>query len=250
MSCENFESANNNNNVSRPESNFHLFQQTFPSTGDGQRQANSGDTIYGAPPSGSQVLEIPSIWNQSSESAGQTDLLPGLQAGGCTDSGHADFTPDDTLSTIGAQKWFIQSELQRDLSLDTDRNDIYTVKPGDSLWTIAQRELRDEDGADPSNKQITSEIAAIRGENTQLDCNQNWLSVGAQIHIPGKSGVSEQPELPDQPALQPLQNVGQPPEGPFHPQLTEAAQDHGTDWLSSIKQWASQFEPEEMLSAR
>lgn len=106
-------------------------------------------------------------------------------AGG-DDNVPANWHPDYSLSSKSAQEWFQQSQALRKQKLDLDQNGDHVVQHGDSLWTIAQRELHDN-GKQGTNEEIKQEIARIAKLNESqypsLTSKPDFIRDGWKLHI-------------------------------------------------------------------
>lgn len=105
---------------------------------------------------------------------------------GCDDNVPANWHPDYSLSSKSAQEWFQQSQALRKQKLDLDQNGDHVVQHGDSLWTIAQRELHDN-GKQGTNEEIRQEIERIAKLNESqypsLRCKPDFIKDGWKLHI-------------------------------------------------------------------
>ncbi|HEY9679458.1 MAG TPA: LysM domain-containing protein [Drouetiella sp.] len=117
----------------------------------------------------------------------------------------ANWHPDLSLSSASAKEWFKESQQLRKQKLDLDENGDHTVQHGDSLWTIAQRELHDH-GKQGSNAEIRQEIDRIAKLNENLHPSLNpqkdFIGTGWKLHIEPRE-AKEAPPPPAQPQPQP-----------------------------------------------
>jgi hypothetical protein len=97
--------------------------------------------------------------------------------------------PDLSLSSPSAQEWFKESQALRKQKLDLDQNGDHVVAHGDSLWTIAQRELHDT-GKQGSNQEIEAEMARIAKLNDHShpslmgqNPGKDFIGDGWKLHI-------------------------------------------------------------------
>jgi hypothetical protein len=162
---------------------------------------------------------------QSKQSACGDGAQTGRGNGGSGQrSSDCDWRPDPTLSTPRARAWQAESQRRRNLPMEVNADCTYTVKFGDSLWTIAERELRREGINNPSEKAIRAEIKAFVDANDQkyrsLDCNDDLIKVGWKLNIP----KCAEPPVVEKPCPPPVQERPCPPpvqERPCPPPVQE-----------------------------
>jgi hypothetical protein len=155
-------------------------------SGDGSNGNSNGKN--GAQPNGKADL-----YKFDGSNNGSTDDTSGNH-----DHVPANWHPDLSLSSPSAQEWFKESQALRKQKLDLDQNGDHVVAHGDSLWTIAQRELHDT-GKQGSNQEIEAEMARIAKLNDQTHPSlmgkhpgQDFIRDGWKLHI-------EQRDNPNQP---------------------------------------------------
>jgi hypothetical protein len=131
------------------------------------------------------------------DGSGQQSRPNDNTAGGCEDV-PAGWHPDYSLSSQSAKDWFAKSQELRKQKLDLDQNGDHVVEHGDSLWTIAQRELHDN-GKKGSDAEIVQEIQRIvklnEGKYPSLKCNTDFIKDGWTLHI--EPGGRQGPPRPD-----------------------------------------------------
>ncbi len=117
---------------------------------------------------------------------GSGQHAPTDDTGGQNDHVPANWHPDYSLSSPSAREWHKESQALRTQKLDLDQNGDHVVQHGDSLWTIAQRELHDH-GKQGSNQEIEGEIARIAKLNEQshpsLITKPDFIGDGWKLHI-------------------------------------------------------------------
>lgn len=123
---------------------------------------------------------------QNDNTAGSDDCVP------------AGWHPDYSLSSQSAKDWFAKSQELRKQKLTLDENGDHKVEHGDSLWTIAQRELHDT-GKKGTDAEIVQEIQRIvklnEGKYPSLKCNTDFIKDGWTLHI--EQGGRQGPPRPD-----------------------------------------------------
>lgn len=97
--------------------------------------------------------------------------------------------PDYSYSSPQARAWLQQNKQMDGTALKLDSNGMYTVAFGDSLSTIAQRELQESGNSAPTAEQIKAEQNAIAQANDNhypsLDTKPDYLKTGWKLNIPG-----------------------------------------------------------------
>ena len=145
----------------------------FKWSGDGN---GNGTGKNGAPNDQRDVFKYDGSGQHAStdDTGGQNDHVP------------ANWHPDYSLSSPSAQEWFKESQALRKQKLDLDQNGDHVVQHGDSLWTIAQRELHDH-GKQASNQEIEGEITRIAKLNEKshpsLITKPDFIGDGWKLHI-------------------------------------------------------------------
>ncbi|CAN5730789.1 hypothetical protein BH10CYA1_BH10CYA1_50650 [soil metagenome] len=133
--------------------------------------------------------------------------------------------PDYSLSTQSARDWAKQSDINRTKPIELTKCDIYTVKYGDCLWTIAERDLK-KNGEKHDAGAVKDEIANIvklnQKDHPSLKCNPDLILPGWKLKMPDHckdtntdSKPPEKPPVchpPEKPPEQPP--VCPPPEQP------------------------------------
>lgn len=142
-------------------------------------RSNGQADLYQFDGSGQQV-------RQNDDTAGSNEHVP------------AGWHPDYSLSSQSAKDWFQKSQELRKQKLDLDENGDHVVQHGDSLWTIAERELHDN-GKQGTDREIVQEIQRIVKLNENLHptlkCNTDFIKDGWKLHIePGGRRSQPQPD--------------------------------------------------------
>ncbi|MBS2003214.1 MAG: LysM peptidoglycan-binding domain-containing protein, partial [Cyanobacteria bacterium SZAS LIN-5] len=95
--------------------------------------------------------------------------------------------PDYSLSSQSARDWQRQSDINRTKPIELTKCDIYTVKYGDCLWTIAERDLK-KNGEKTDAHSIKNEIDKIvklnEKEHPSLKCNPDLILPGWKLKMP------------------------------------------------------------------
>lgn len=112
------------------------------------------------------------------------------------------FKPDYTNGSRGSREWQHDSQNQRSKPLVTDDNGDYKVQRGDSLWIIAERMTRGEDGKKPSAKTVQKAIEDLVKANPELKCNPDFLKQTDKLHIPGREKTSDVTRTTDEDAVE------------------------------------------------
>ncbi|CAN5364095.1 hypothetical protein BH10CYA1_BH10CYA1_33880 [soil metagenome] len=161
--------------------------------GNGNGNGNGNDT-HGARPDGKAD-------NYRFDGSGQQVGPSNDDTSGSDDHVPANWHPDYSLSSKSAQEWFQQSQALRKQKLDLDENGDHVVQHGDSLWTIAQRELHDN-GKQGTDQEIVQEIQRIAKLNENLHpslmTKPDFIRDGWKLHIePGGRQDRPQPNGED-----------------------------------------------------
>ncbi len=166
-----------------PQSDADLYNWSGDSNGNGNGNGTSGPRpggkdLYKYDGSGQQVGPT------NDDTSGSNEHVP------------AGWHPDYSLSSPSAKEWFEQSQALRKQKLDLDEKGDHVVQHGDSLWTIAQRELHDT-GRQGTDREIVQEIQRIVKLNENLHptlkSNTDFIKDGWKLHIePG--GRQDQPQ--------------------------------------------------------
>ncbi|MBS2002467.1 MAG: hypothetical protein JST44_13235 [Cyanobacteria bacterium SZAS LIN-5] len=136
----------------------------------------NGNGTNGPRPGGQDLYKFDGSGRQNGNdnTAGGDDNVP------------ANWHPDYSLSSKSAQEWFQQSQALRKQKLDLDENGDHVVQHGDSLWTIAQRELHDH-GKQGTDQEIKAEIQRIAKLNESmypsLMTKPDFIRDGWKLHI-------------------------------------------------------------------
>jgi hypothetical protein len=105
-----------------------------------------------------------------------------------------DWRPD--AKAKGADEWFEASRQQRDKALE-HKDGEYTVQRGDSMWTIAERSLKEHGGEKPGAAAIQQRMKEIVDANKDrfpgLDCNNHLLRPDMKLRIPDAHGDATRP---------------------------------------------------------
>lgn len=152
----------------------------------------NGNGTNGARPNGKDLYTFDGsgrqVGNGNENTAGGDDNVP------------ANWHPDYSLSSKSAQEWFQQSQALRKQKLDLDQNGDHVVQHGDSLWTIAQRELHDN-GKQGTDQEIRAEIQRIAELNKSLHpslmTKPDFIRDGWKLHIEPRGGRQPQPDSGD-----------------------------------------------------
>lgn len=116
------------------------------------------------------------------------------KAGGPGKVSDCDWRPD--ANARGADKWFEASRQQRGKALD-HKDGEYTVQRGDSMWTIAERSLKEHGGEKPGAAAIQQRMKEIVDANKDrfpgLDCNNHLLRPDMKLRIPDAHGDATNP---------------------------------------------------------
>ena len=103
-------------------------------------------------------------------------------------------------SRLVSESWMREFHKQENAALKTDHQGVYTVKRGDTVWTIARRALEHAHQNDPkyhpSNKDVLAEEKAIINANKKLLHNPNLIRPGEQLTIPLPKDAPVAPERP------------------------------------------------------
>lgn len=115
--------------------------------------------------------------------------LPARSNGACTLSDACSgFKPDYKRETPGGRAWDGLARRQRDSGIETGADGKYEVKPGDSLWGIAERMIKKEGGRSTAaelQKRVKELVEANKENIPGLDCNPNLLRRGSRLNLPG-----------------------------------------------------------------
>jgi hypothetical protein len=205
--------------------------QTRTQTGDASAKLN--EDLYRWSPEG-PAGQGKGGCHTKENTCGDAPKTGGTTAGSGDNKAICDWRPDPTLSTPRARAWQAESEKRRHLPMEVNADCTYTVKWGDSLETVAERELRREGIINPSARQINAEVTAFvkanHGQYKTLDCNRDFIREGWKLHIPKceeKAPVVEKPCPPpvqEKPCPPPVQEKPCPPpvqERPCPPPVVE-----------------------------
>ncbi len=151
-----------------------------------------------APPPGT-VTDVPAV--------------PGAvppQVEGVEDKGNCDFKPDFEYKTEHGRAWKAVSDQQRHQPLEVNERGRYQVVYGDSLSTIAERNLKSS-GLAADRKSVEAEVQNIVNANKNrypsLDCNNHFIKTGWTLDLP-----RHQPgDAPQQPPVDQRPPVERPP---------------------------------------
>ncbi|MFA6210649.1 MAG: hypothetical protein WC714_14560 [Candidatus Obscuribacterales bacterium] len=131
----------------------------------------------------------------SGNSAGvQRELLeqyrmPARSNGACTlNDACSPFKPDYERKTESGRAWDKEAKKQKGTGIDVGPDGKYEVKPGDSLWGMAERLIKKEGGKSSAaevQKRVKELVEANKENLPGLDCNPHLLKRGTRINIPG-----------------------------------------------------------------
>ena len=158
----------------------------------------------------------------SGNSAGvQRELLeqyriPARSNGACSlNDACSPFKPDYERRTESGRAWDKEAKKQQGSGFEVGPDGKYEVKPGDSLWGIAERAIKKEGGkSSPAEvqKRVKELVEANKENLPGLDCNPHLLKRGGKLNIPGRTN-QEQPS--EKPAENPTPgNAAKPSEKP------------------------------------
>jgi hypothetical protein len=151
-----------------------------------------------APPQGT-VTDVPAV--------------PGAvppQVEGLEEKGNCDFKPDFEYKTEQGRAWKAVSDQQRQQPLEVNERGRYQVVYGDSLSTIAERNLKGS-GLAADRKSVEAEVQNIVNANKNrypsLDCNNHFIKTGWTLDLP-----RHQPgDAPQKPAVDQRPPAERPP---------------------------------------
>ena len=158
--------------------------------------AGPGAEVAAAPaaPASTQVAEV-----RTTKAAGDN----------CDKSDACSFTP--TTDREKSKEWWDARAQRVGVAPEKDPNCFYTVKFGDDLSTIAQRQLQSEGKAVNSTSLKAEQDKIIKLNDTQyktLDCNPHFLKAGWRLNL---DDCCTKPEVAPQPAPAPAPEHVAPP---------------------------------------
>ena len=142
----------------------------------------------------------------SGNSAGvQRELLeqyriPARSNGACSlNDACSPFKPDYERRTESGRAWDKEAKKQQGSGFEVGPDGKYEVKPGDSLWGIAERAIKKEGGkSSPAEvqKRVKELVEANKENLPGLDCNPHLLKRGGKLNIPGRTNQEQPSEKP------------------------------------------------------
>lgn len=142
--------------------------------------------------------------------------IPARSNGACSlNDACSPFKPDYERRTESGRAWDKEAKKQQGSGFEVGPDGKYEVKPGDSLWGIAERAIKKEGGkTSPAEvqKRVKELVEANKENLPGLDCNPHLLKRGGKLNIPGRTN-QEQPS--EKPAENPTPgNAAKPSEKP------------------------------------
>ncbi len=142
--------------------------------------------------------------------------IPARSNGACSlNDACSPFKPDYERRTESGRAWDKEAKKQQGSGFEVGPDGKYEVKPGDSLWGIAERAIKKEGGkSSPAEvqKRVKELVEANKENLPGLDCNPHLLKRGGKLNIPGRTN-QEQPS--EKPAENPTPgNAAKPSEKP------------------------------------
>jgi LysM repeat protein len=142
----------------------------------------------------------------SGNSAGvQRELLeqykiPARSNGACSlNEACSPFKPDYERKTESGRAWDKEAKKQQGSGFEVGPDGKYEVKPGDSLWGIAERAIKKEGGKSSAaevHKRVKELVEANKENLPGLDCNPHLLKRGGKLNIPGRTNQEQSSEKP------------------------------------------------------
>jgi hypothetical protein len=130
--------------------------------------------------------------------------LPARSNGACSlNDACSPFKPDYERKTESGRAWDKEAKKQQGSSLEVGPDGKYEVKPGDSLWGMAERLIKKEGGKSSAaevQKRVKELVEANKENLPGLDCNPHLLKRGTKLNIPGRTNQ-------DQPSEKPAENL-------------------------------------------
>ncbi len=142
--------------------------------------------------------------------------LPARSNAACTiNEACSSFKPDYKRETESGRAWDGLARRQRQTGIEPGADGKYEVKPGDSLWGIAERMIKKEGGrSTPAElqKRVKELVEANKENIPGLDCNPNLLRRGARLILPDGPVQPKPGEKPgDKPAEKPAEKPADKP---------------------------------------
>lgn len=109
------------------------------------------------------------------------------------------FKPDYERKTESGRAWDKEAKKQQGTGLEVGPDGKYEVKPGDSLWGIAERAIKKEGGKSSAaevQKRVKELVEANKENLPGLDCNPHLLKRGGKLNIPGRPNQEQPSEKP------------------------------------------------------
>ncbi len=126
--------------------------------------------------------------------------LPARSNGACSlNDACSPFTPDYKRETESGRAWDREAKKQQGSNLEVGPDGKYEVKPGDSLWGIAERAIKKEGGKSSAaevQKRVKELVEANKENLPGLDCNPHLLKRGTKLNIPGRTNQDQSSEKP------------------------------------------------------
>ncbi|CAN5507302.1 hypothetical protein BH11CYA1_BH11CYA1_17630 [soil metagenome] len=138
--------------------------------------------------------------------------IPARSNGACTlNDACSPFKPDYERKTESGRAWSREAKKQQGNGFDLNAEGKYEVKPGDSLWGIAERSIKKEGGkSSPAEvqKRVKELVEANKENLPGLDCNPHLLKRGGKLNIPGGGNRDQSTAKPaEKPSEKPAENL-------------------------------------------
>lgn len=126
--------------------------------------------------------------------------IPARSNGACSlNDACSPFKPDYERRTESGRAWDKEAKKQQGSGFEVGPDGKYEVKPGDSLWGIAERAIKKEGGkSSPAEvqKRVKELVEANKENLPGLDCNPHLLKRGGKLNIPGRTNQEQPSEKP------------------------------------------------------
>ena len=126
--------------------------------------------------------------------------IPARSNGACSlNDACSPFKPDYERRTESGRAWDKEAKKQQGSNLEVGPDGKYEVKPGDSLWGIAERAIKKEGGKSSAaevQKRVKELVEANKENLPGLDCNPHLLKRGTKLNIPGRTNQDQSSEKP------------------------------------------------------
>ncbi len=126
--------------------------------------------------------------------------IPARSNGACSlNDACSPFKPDYERRTESGRAWDKEAKKQQGSGFEVGPDGKYEVKPGDSLWGIAERAIKKEGGkTSPAEvqKRVKELVEANKENLPGLDCNPHLLKRGGKLNIPGRTNQEQPSEKP------------------------------------------------------